>query len=294
MADKPIDQLKLIKDVTDETLIPVWDPTSPDIALTMSGMQLKYLATSGSIYTSKDHNITDTTAQEATLYRRSCVLLPLIKIPDTDGVRLNSVGVKTAASGMVKFAVYTLTDRGDETGTLTCVDILGEALSSDGFAGLENLNYYSEAQNLYVMAFARSAIISCWHLAGLNLSGAPYFDDADFYGNDVGERIECGLGLWEEPFSACVRADSDSVVKTTISDFAAETNQRLDALEQGGGPGEGKLPPTKVDLTAFESSGVIVETYADGSRITYTMEFDAEGNPTKITDSDGNVTTLTW
>lgn len=51
---------------------------------------------------------------------------------------------------------------------------------------------------------------------------------------------------------------------------------------------------TSVDLTAFESEGVIVETYADGSTITYTMEFDESGNPTKITDSNGNVTVLTW
>lgn len=51
---------------------------------------------------------------------------------------------------------------------------------------------------------------------------------------------------------------------------------------------------TSIDLTNFESSGTIVETRADGSTITYTMEFDADGNPTKITDSNGNETVLTW
>ena len=48
-----------------------------------------------------------------------------------------------------------------------------------------------------------------------------------------------------------------------------------------------------VDLSQFES-GVITETYADGSTLTYTMEFDADGNPIKITDSNGNITVLTW
>lgn len=52
--------------------------------------------------------------------------------------------------------------------------------------------------------------------------------------------------------------------------------------------------PTAVDLTQFESNGVIVETYADGSTKTTTMEFDADGNPIKITDGDGNETVLTW
>jgi YD repeat-containing protein len=49
-----------------------------------------------------------------------------------------------------------------------------------------------------------------------------------------------------------------------------------------------------VDLSGFESNGKIVETYADGSTATTVMEFDANGKPTKITDSNGNVTVLTW
>lgn len=49
-----------------------------------------------------------------------------------------------------------------------------------------------------------------------------------------------------------------------------------------------------VDLSQYDSDGIIVETYPDGSTVTYTMEFDAGGNPIKITDSNGNVTTLTW
>ena len=52
--------------------------------------------------------------------------------------------------------------------------------------------------------------------------------------------------------------------------------------------------PTSIDLTAFDDEGAIVETYADGSTKTTTMEFDSSGNPVKITDGDGNVTTLVW
>lgn len=53
-------------------------------------------------------------------------------------------------------------------------------------------------------------------------------------------------------------------------------------------------PAPAVDLTAFESDGIIVETYADGSTVTTTMERNAEGKVTKITDSNGNETVLTW
>lgn len=51
---------------------------------------------------------------------------------------------------------------------------------------------------------------------------------------------------------------------------------------------------TNVDLSAYESEGKIVETFADGSVVTTVMEFDSNGKPTKITDNNGNVTVLTW
>lgn len=51
---------------------------------------------------------------------------------------------------------------------------------------------------------------------------------------------------------------------------------------------------TSIDLSGFESEGKIVETFADGSVITTVMEFDDNGKPTKISDSNGNVTVLTW
>ena len=49
-----------------------------------------------------------------------------------------------------------------------------------------------------------------------------------------------------------------------------------------------------VDLSAMETTGEIVEIYADDTTKTTTMEFDEDGNPIRITDSDGHVTTLKW
>lgn len=51
---------------------------------------------------------------------------------------------------------------------------------------------------------------------------------------------------------------------------------------------------TAVNLSGFETERKIVETYSDGSSLTYNFEFNSEGNPTKITDSNGNETVLTW
>lgn len=58
--------------------------------------------------------------------------------------------------------------------------------------------------------------------------------------------------------------------------------------------GGGTTQPTAIDLSGFNTNGTIIETYADGTSKTTTVEFDANGTPTKITDGDGNVTTLTW
>ena len=51
---------------------------------------------------------------------------------------------------------------------------------------------------------------------------------------------------------------------------------------------------TSINMSEFDSAGKIVETYEDGNTKTTTITFDESGNPVKITDSDGNETTLTW
>lgn len=54
------------------------------------------------------------------------------------------------------------------------------------------------------------------------------------------------------------------------------------------------LPAASIDLSGLDTTGQIVETFADGSTKTTSLEFDADGNPIKITDGDGNVTELIW
>ena len=57
---------------------------------------------------------------------------------------------------------------------------------------------------------------------------------------------------------------------------------------------EDTTPATSIDLSALDTEGKVVETYADGTSKATTLEFDSNGNPVKITDGDGNVTTLIW
>lgn len=61
-------------------------------------------------------------------------------------------------------------------------------------------------------------------------------------------------------------------------------------------PLDAKFLPSSVsiDLSQYESNGKIVETFADGTTKTTTVEFDGNGKPVKITDSYGNTTNLSW
>lgn len=75
---------------------------------------------------------------------------------------------------------------------------------------------------------------------------------------------------------------------------AGKVTAGITLLEEDTGEEETSTPPTSIDLSTLDTDGKIKETYADGTTKTTTMEFDAEGNPVKITDGDGNETVLTW
>lgn len=78
-----------------------------------------------------------------------------------------------------------------------------------------------------------------------------------------------------------------------ISANAGRAEAAAIRAEEAADRAEGAAAPA-VDLSRLESDGIIVETLANGTTKTTTFEFDANGNPVKITDGDGNVTVLTW
>lgn len=87
----------------------------------------------------------------------------------------------------------------------------------------------------------------------------------------------------ENPLQNKVIAQMAEVIKENFVDLYGKVNNKQD-----------KVPvPTSVNMSGYDS-GTIVETFADGTTKTTTIEFDADGNPTKITDGDGNVATYTW
>lgn len=138
--------------------------------------------------------------------------------------------------------------------------------------------------------------------------GAEYYFDhveystksmTDAFGNIVKNETVCSL-TQDGVFSIVYKVDNlTGEVTSTITAFASTaTTHTVRIFASTAKIKERFLPETPVatavDFTAFDNDGVITETLSDGSTVTYTMEFDSNGNPTKITDSSGNVTTLSW
>lgn len=100
--------------------------------------------------------------------------------------------------------------------------------------------------------------------------------------DEAGEMIQgCSVVVLEEPLVALIQITQGRIIAAILP-----VKRMLDVPEE-------KIA-VSVDLSGFETEGEIVETYSDGTSVTYSFEFDSEGNPTKITDSDGNETVLEW
>ena len=64
-------------------------------------------------------------------------------------------------------------------------------------------------------------------------------------------------------------------------------------LEAESGGGGTELVTTAIDYSAW-NNGVFKETLGSGDTLTYAVEFDADGQPNKITAPDGTVTWIEW
>ena len=75
-----------------------------------------------------------------------------------------------------------------------------------------------------------------------------------------------------------------------VYDRLDDSEQKLEDIEKAA---SGDGVPVAIDLSRLDG-GEIVETFSDGSTKTTAIEYDADGNPIKITDGDGNATDLIW
>lgn len=120
-----------------------------------------------------------------------------------------------------------------------------------------------------------------------------------------GKVLQVVDGKWqaaEAPKGADITVDSalsatseNPVQNKVIAQVVTEAGE---AINEIGGAiqfiAQKLAPSASIDMSAFDSAGQIVETFADGTSKTTVIEFDEGGNPVKITDGDGNVTVLTW
>ena len=112
-------------------------------------------------------------------------------------------------------------------------------------------------------------------------------------GGYTGTEEDFAKKMAEQPGSSSSE-DSESLPEVGESDNGKVLGVVGGNWEAMNLPDNSKADAVAVDFSRYESAGIIVETYADGSTLTHNFEFDAEGRPTRRTDSAGGVQTFTW
>lgn len=119
--------------------------------------------------------------------------------------------------------------------------------------------------------------------------------------NAVGNCAAFGGTGKGEPFLITMFVGDDDTVYWLVGAIADTAPAEHTVRVYQGSPDRYKIKheypleqPVSVDMSAFESEGKIVETFADGTKKTTVVELNGIGNPSKITDSDGNVIEFTW
>jgi hypothetical protein len=244
----------------------------------------------------------DFTGDSYTLVNRRTATVLVLQAENTvyEQYRLNRVGVMASPGATVRFVVWKPIEVGDGTYKFRQVGVLGEAKADSG-TGIATLTikngYVLEDVDIRYCIVAQcsdaSILCSANPYAGLTFTSIPCFEDGDYTNSEDGFELAYTIG---QPDHALFNVLYDISCRSgqSIDDFAADTDNRLTKLENETPGGSGSTPPTSIDLSTLDTDGKIKETYADGTTKTTTMEFDADGNPVKITDGDGNETVLTW
>lgn len=164
-------------------------------------------------------------------------------------------------------------------------------------------------------ALSTTEIFELWHGDGENKTEGSVFVEFDGTSyecafqrlealdnvNAVGNCVAFGGTGNGEPFAIAMGFNSTAggywMIGVPADTAPTEHTVRIYQSTKGSWKIKHEYPleqPVSVDMSAFESEGKIVETFADGTKKTTVVELNGIGNPSKITDSDGNVTTLTW
>lgn len=151
-------------------------------------------------------NIDDTSA-ESTTTRASCVVFA-----EGEEYILHSVKVATSESGSVKFVLCSV-----GSNTITQIEVLGEVMSSNGFAELTfDGGYRVRQRNTVILAIGANATIECHSVA----SGL-HFDDANYYD---AENIEIPFTTSQDSALARMSVSINPMVGVLLNEFTKDAS----------------------------------------------------------------------
>ena len=161
--------------------------------------------------------------------RMSGVVFTAMGRGEHDAVRLDSVGVKTAGAGSVRFVLYELVrNEGGTTGTLKPVETLGEVvMEADGVARLDfDGGRYTDLEEFAVLALSDQSMLCAMTMSGFTISNWPGIEDADYYTGGNTE-ISCTIGEGLDMVWLSWLIDYSVLDYMTIEDFARHISLRM-------------------------------------------------------------------
>lgn len=161
--------------------------------------------------------------------RMSGVVFTVMGRGEHDAVRLDSVGVKTAGAGSVRFVLYELVRNEDgATGTLKPVDTLGEVvMEADGVARLDfDGGCYTDLAEFVVLALSNQAMLCGMAMNGITFPNWIDIEDADYYTGGNAE-ISCTIGDGTDAVWLSWLIDYSVLDYMTIEDFARHISLRM-------------------------------------------------------------------
>ena len=161
-----------------------------------------------------------------------------ITLGDHDGYRINRVGIRAAAGAPVRFALYDMEQQTEDTGVMTRVAVLGDAVAdSEGQAVLDFAGGYEVRRaDTIILAIAESAAIHCVSVAtGLAVKGAVQFADGDYFTAPDGSQIPYTNGKAQGEgavFTAMFIRDFELFREQRLNDYIKDAEKRLEKVKE--------------------------------------------------------------
>lgn len=177
---------------------------------------------------------------------------------ESENIKINSVGCYASGAGSIRFILYSW-DGALSGGVLSPVEVLGEiSMAAAGEAILNLEHYYTELDNICVVAAAETAIIGMYQSTTLTVDGLLNFDDGNYYSaeGNIATTGEFDEGL---VFSAYSYGAGKLI---TLQELADNTYGQDDIAEERIAEIEGDISAIEQEIADLKYDPIAIDSFS--------------------------------